>query len=404
MSRKTFLITVAALFGLIAAGLVGGYFFLTNTNTKPDTVVLEGSGSLAENNIPDSSSSSENLSTTTPGVIPRVRHITTTPVAGYDFVDTPNGFVIWYIDRGNGNIFQTATSTLEITRITNTTIPKVYEAYIGKGGSNVVLRTLSEATDSIQTFIGSPKIKNTSSTSTDNTKELSGVFTGDTITALSLSPGKDRFFGMTGSNTGIGNMYSWVAKSSNVFSHPLKKWIPQWVNGSTILMTSAPSAKTQNIAYFLNPITRSFTKAFGPRNGLVVSSSPDGVYLMYSENKGDTPAFGLYNTKSGTETTLTNGTIPDKCVWSKKSLSLVYCGFPKNISSGIFPDDWYQGKTTFNDVIRSVSADTLRYETVSDLGKEVGVEIDAINLMLSSDEKYLMFTNKKDLTLWMVEL
>ena len=404
MNRNTLLIIIVTLFGLVALGLIGGYFFLTNTEPTLE-VNLEGeSGSLAESGIPESPVSTESLTDTVPGIMPRIRHITTTPVAGYDFVDTGRGnYVIWYVDRATGHVFQTATSTMAITRITNTTIPKVYEAYIGRGGAPVILRTHSEVTDNIQTFIGTPTAR-TNSTSTDPTKELVGFFTSDIISHLSLSPAKDRFFGMTGSTAGVGNVYTSTGRATNTFTHPLKKWIPTWINTNTILMTSAPSAKTLNISYFLNPTTKAFTKLLGPKNGLVVSASPAADNVLFSENRGNALSFGVYDVNTGTETPVTEGTIPDKCVWSKQDTSMVYCGFPKNIPNGIYPDDWYQGKTTFNDTLRSFDANTFQTNTISNFESEVGVAIDTTNLMLSSDENYILFTNKNDLTLWMIEL
>jgi hypothetical protein len=406
MNRKTLLVVITLVFALVVAGLIGGYFYLTNTKAGEDKPTVQGTGSLAENGESGNGSTDTTTSTSTEGIpIPRIRHLTSTPVAGYDFVDTgKGGYVIWYVDRGNGNIFQTATSTLEITRVTNTTIPKVYEAYIGKGGANVILRTLNETTDSIQTFVGSPKARVTTATSSDNTKELSGVFTSDTISFMSLAPTKDKFFGMAKGVSGMGNIYNWPAKSTNIFTHALKSWIPQWANANAILLTSAPSAKTQNVAYFLNPTTKAFTKVLGPKNGLVASASSDASQVLFSENKGNTLVFGKYDVKTGAETTIQNGTIPDKCVWSKKDVSLVYCGFPQNSLAGIFPDDWYQGKRMFTDSLKALDVTTLQTRTVSDLQADTNTEIDATNLMLSSDEKYLLFTNKRDLTLWMIAL
>jgi hypothetical protein len=396
MSRNTLLIIILTLFLIITAGLVGGYFYLTNTKTTDTPTNTEITGSLTENGGGMTSTSSAQISTSTDSVvIPKLRQLTTTPVAGYDFVDTAKGFVIWYVDRSNGNIYQTATSTLEATKITNTTIPKVYEAFIGKGGSNIILRTLDESGEKIQTFIGSPRASST----------LSGIFTSDTISSLSLSPSKDSFFGMTGTASGLGNFYSWAGKATNAFSHPLKKWVPQWVNSTSIIMTSSPSAKTQNIAYILNTSTKAFTKLLGPKNGLVVSSSPSATKMLYSENKGNQLAFGVYDAKTATETAISNGTIPDKCVWSKKDTSIVYCGFPKSISAGAYPDDWYQGKVSFSDSIRALNVNTFQFKTNENFESDnQGVDMDATNLMLSSNEKYLLFTNKKDLTLWMLEL
>lgn len=399
MSRKNIIIIITLILLLFIGGLVGGYFYLTTTRVVETEDEVGGVGSLAESG--QLLNTENTLQTTSAdGIIPRLRQITQTPVAGYDFVDTPSGTVIWYVDRATGNVLQTATSTFDITRITNTTIPKVYEAHIGKGGANIILRVLNESTGNIQTFIGSPKAK--TSTSTDSVKDLVGTFTGDSISFLGLAPAKDRFFGMV---NGLGNIYQMTGRSTNSFSSPLTRWIPQWASDATIVMTSAPSARTQNLSYLFNVNTKAFTKIIGPKNGLITSASPDALRVIFSENKNNLLETGLYDVRTGTQTALNNETIPDKCVWSKLNKAVVYCAFPKTVPGGLYPDDWYKGKVFFNDTISSLNTTTFEFDTYSDLEAESGnILIDATNLMLSKDENYLLFTNKRDLTLWVLEL
>jgi hypothetical protein len=403
MNRKKIVTIISILFVLVVGGLIGGYFYLTNTKTSP-TSAPSGVGSLSGDQANNNANIIINTSSSTPGQLPKLRQLTQTPVAGYDFVDQGKGYVVWYVDRGNGNVFQTATSTLEITKITNTTIPKVYEAFIGKGGSNIILRFFDDNSNTIQTFIGSPKKSQTSTSSDEQIKNLTGIFIADNIKMLSFSSNKDSLFGIVESNQGVGNIYSFSGKATNIFSSPLKNWIPQWVNSNTVALTSSPSAKTQNISFFLNTKNGTLTKTLGPKNGLVVSSSPDASHLLFSENKANTLVFGISDVKNGTETQLPNETIPDKCVWSKQNTSLVFCGFPKTIPAGLYPDYWYQGKVFFDDTIGSFDVKASRFTTNTDLKNESGVSIDATNLVLSKDDKYLLFTNKRDLTLWMLEL
>lgn len=402
MNRKTLVTIVVTLFVVVVVGLIGGYFYLTHTKASLPTNPA-GAGSLSEDLSTNTSPVVVVQSSSTEGKLPRLRQITTTPIAGYDFVDQGKGYVVWYVDRGNGNIFQTSTSSLEITKITNTTIPKVYEAFIGKSGANIVLRVLNNDSETIQTFIGSPKNKTGTSTE-DKTKSLTGVFVADEIKEMVLSPEKDRFLGITTSSSGQGFIYPFSGKPTALFSHPLKNWIPQWVNTNTALLTSAPSAKTQNISFFLNTKTGGLSKVLGPKNGLVVSSSPDASHLVFSENKNNTLSLGVLDVKTNSETSLSSQTIADKCVWSKQNPFVSYCGFPKSIPKGLYPDDWYQGKVFFEDTIGTISTKTSQATTLVDLKNESGVSIDATNLTLSKDDKYLLFTNKRDLTLWMLEL
>jgi len=390
--KKTLMVSLVLLIIVIVA-LVGGYFYLTNTKIVDFGERGEGSGSLAPSqNIIVDSATEGLIATSTEGPLPRLRQISRTPVAGFDFIDTPEGYVIWHIERSNGNILQTSTSTRETTRITNTTIPKVYEAIISKNGAQVALRTIDEASGNIQTYIASPK-----------EGELVGSYAPNNIKNVTLSPLKTSFFGIiNGVNGGEGLLSPFVGKSSIIFSHTIRNWIPDWVNQSNIVLTTAPSARTQNLSYIFNTASKSLTKIAGPRNGLVVSVSPDLSYALISENKNNLVLFSVINLKKQEESALSTQTIAEKCVWSNKNTSIAYCGIPKTIPSGAYPDAWYQGKTLFDDLISRVDATNGEVREIFNL-QTFGVQADITNPILSPDEKYILFSNKRDLTLWMYE-
>lgn len=406
MSRKTLTGTIIILFVLVTIGVVGGYFYLTNTKQTPPSEEIDGFGSLvSEGDIQEGTGElidNENLE----GLpVPRLRQITKTPVAGYDFVDKGNGYVVWYVDRANGHISETSTSSLVVSRITNTTIPKVYEAHIGKGGENITLRMVNEA-GNIETFIGSPKAKSSAATSSTNEpKELVGTLMGATIDFLSLSPLKDKFFGLVSAGLGAqGSIYPFKGAATSLFSHPVEKWIPQWVNTNTIVLTTAPSARAQNLSYILNTATKTLTQILGPKTGMVVSASPSANDFLFSQTQGTGLATGIFDRTTGTEKFLQNSTVPDKCAWSKINPNSVYCGFPKSIPEALYPDYWYQGRILFDDTIGFVNTETASINNILDLQEESGSQMDVINPMISKDDKYLLFTNKRDLTLWILEL
>jgi hypothetical protein len=399
MTRKKIIITVTIIFIIVAGALVGGYFYLTNTKVT-NTINPETTGSLAptDNGITDSFEYDTN---TTDGGLPRFRQISQDPVAGYNFVTTSEGYVIWHVERANGNIFENSTSSRDTIRITNTTIPKVYEALIAKNGTQVALRTLDENSGNIQTYIASLRTK--SGTTTDQPQELVGSYAPNNIRNAVLSPLKTSFFGiLSGVTGGEGILYPFAGNSSIVFSHPILDWVPTWVNTNTILMTTAPSARTQSLAYFFNTTSKAFTKVLGPRNGLVASASPDTSYVLFSENKNNLLVFSVLNIKLKEEILLENQTIPDKCVWSNKNNAVVFCGFPKAIPSGLYPDIWYQGKVQFEDVLGRADVSAQQISEIFD-PQTFGVQVDVLNPILSPDEKYLLFQNKRDLTLWMYE-
>ena len=68
--------------------------------------------------------------------------------------------------------------------------------------------------------------------------------------------------------------------------------------------------------------------------------------------------------------------------------------------SGQIPDQWYQGLLSFNDTFWEVNTDTGEITFLADPKGETGKEFDVIQPVISVNEGYFIFTNKKDGTLW----
>ncbi len=397
----------------MVSAVVGGYLYLTNTKVeKPTPVVVGGEGGLATDNNPvinpaviDQSATSTENATTTFNTVPRLRHITTTPVAGADFVTLKSKLsTIWYVDRANGNIFQTAPDSNEVTRLSRTTIPKVYEAFIGRGGDNLVFRLVDDVTEKISTFVG--YLKNaTSTTEGDTTKELVGTFVNGELTSFNLTAARDGFLAIEKTPTGSqADLFTFPSKKTILFTHAIKKWDIQALNSGTGLVTTAPSAQAQNTAFTVNLRNGSLIPLLDARNGFVLKGSPDGIHFLFSQNINNQLVFGTYNSKTDEEKQLISPTIPDKCVWSTKNVLIVYCATPKVIPRGLYPDAWYQGRVFFSDTITAINVSTGDISTIANIESEAKESIDATNLKLSPNEDYLIFTNKRDLTLWSLKM
>ena len=78
---------------------------------------------------------------------------------------------------------------------------------------------------------------------------------------------------------------------------------------------------------------------------------------------------------------------------------MLYCALPINISSSNQPDDWYQGVASFDDGIWSKNITTGESKSIL---SRFGADI--MNIFISDDENYLIFTNKNDGTLWSLKL
>ena len=78
---------------------------------------------------------------------------------------------------------------------------------------------------------------------------------------------------------------------------------------------------------------------------------------------------------------------------------MVYCAVPSRISGSNQPDDWYQGVVSFDDGFWRKNI--LTGESKNILSR-FGADI--MNIFVSDDEGYLIFTDKNDGTLWSLKI
>ena len=132
-------------------------------------------------------------------------------------------------------------------------------------------------------------------------------------------------------------------------------------------------------------------------------ANTDGTKYLVGTG-GTSLSLSVLDAKTGVTTNLNINTIPDKCVWSRKQVNIVYCAAPKRIVQGVYPDDWYKGKVLFNDYIWKIDTTSGTTQSIIDLAQESSELFDATNLVLAPSEGYMAFMNKRDLTLWGLDL
>ena len=96
--------------------------------------------------------------------------------------------------------------------------------------------------------------------------------------------------------------------------------------------------------------------------------------------------------------------LADKCAWSENTKDFVYCAVPKSLPDGVYPDDWYKGTVSTNDQIEKINYLESYLFLLSDLSREAGENIDVENIKVSKDAKYLIFNNKLDQSLWLLDI
>jgi hypothetical protein len=296
---------------------------------------------------------------------------------------------IRFVERKNGHIYKMFLDTKIKEKISNSTIPNIYEAKFGGNGSTVLYRYLSED-NIINSFIA-------------KMGEISGEFLPQNISDASISTDKDKLFYLTESNDGVVGTIETLntGAKSFVFNHPFTEWLSDWDSKQNIYLTTKSSYKSKGSIFILNPIKKTLSKIFGGVDGLTTLISPDGKNILYSYTSKEGPKLGVFNIKEHTTKDLDTYGLSEKCIWSNDNI-FIYCGIPSTIDSNEYPDLWYQGISSFDDFFVNINTISGERYTIGDSTKEK--PLDATSLFLDKEEKSLFFINKKDSNLWSLEI
>src|SRR3989344_4430492 len=439
--RKIILILTIIL--IIAIGVML-YFALTRQTPKDATDGVgsqsspfgpSSSGTVSDNGAPVASPEANQEAPANNVVnIPRLRHLTLVPTSG-DVILTKQidvirdrvkvketEYSVRYMDRATGHIFDIKTNALAPEQISNTTVPKVYEAIFAPDGNSLIARLLSEADpDQILSYYVTMKDKKTTATSSTaggqtvadigiisktQLKETTGAYLAPDIRELAISPSGAKilslFYTDSGGKLALSNTNGTGVRT--VLTHPLREWLISMPSESKAVITTKPSGDVNGYAYSLNLATGALTKIMGEIAGLTVLPSEDGVAYLGAGAPGGAVRFFVYFVKEDKQVILPLSTLPEKCVWSNTNKSLVFSAVPTFIPSAVYPDSWYQGRVSFTDNIWKINVETGETNIISNLPEESGQRIDAINMRLANDDSYITFINKIDLTLWGLDL
>lgn len=411
MSKKTLIGIIVVL--TLAAIAFGLYWFSSNSKEGEnfsfgDFFPFGNSQGVVGSSTENQNGNEENASETMEEVVPapRIRKISNDQIAGSTLIDTSDTTVVRYVERGTGHIYEAHSDTLVQKKISNTTIPKIYEAVWVEKGDSLLLRYLKSDNETIETFYAKLGKINTETQEDASVGELEGTFLQTDIEELAISPNKTSLFSLVyGGSGSIGTIsLPTGTKVSKTFSLPVKEFLVSWPKDSTLILTTKPSSNTLGYAYTLDSKNGSLNKILGDINGLTVLGNPTLTHLLYSEAKQGKVVLHSLTLKDGTVVDIPIQTFPEKCVWSKKETLVLYCAVPREITSGEYPDLWYQGSVSFSDKIWKIDLKENSTALIADTREEVSTEVDAINLLLNEKEDYLTFTNKKDSSLWGIQL
>jgi hypothetical protein len=383
--------------------------FQTRTSTSTDITITE--------DTPDAPQEVQNPVDTTqqPEVKPRLVQLWKEPVSGFDFIPKDidivststatntvtkktvlkNQIHVYLWDRTTGNIYQNLASTSEVERLSNYTSPRAEVVYF-TGPTTALSRELDQDNENIIT--SKVDLYKETATSTFFTATKKRVFLNAEHISISQDTKKMFYFLKDMGQGFVSNID--LSSTLKVLDIKITEWLPQYVSRTTLAITTKPSAYFQGYLFFVNSTgTQDNQYILGSKYGFTTLVSPDGTKVLYNEIENDLLETSIYDIKNKKTIRLSQATLTEKCVWASDSKK-IYCAIPQELALAPYPDVWYQGSTAFSDNIWSIDPLTGNFDIEIALQDQVPTKIDAYNLKVSGDKKYLLFQDKYTLSLW----
>lgn len=323
---------------------------------------------------------------------------------------TASSTVVRYIDRGVGHVHESLSINEAINKISNTTIPKIYESYWNKNLNATILRYIKDDKGAIANFyaeIRPIKVSSTTPITSDFIPyEIKGKFLSSDIREIAVSPKKDRIFTLNIENgKGVGYISGFdESKKTKVLDIPITQANIEWPEENTILITNKASGVSSGFAYIFDIKKGTLTKILGGITGLTAKMSADAKKIIFTSTRGLGIFTSIYTIKDASTREQVFRTFTDKCVWSRLRTDEIYCAVPSILDKAVYPDSWYRGSISFVDQIWHLDTTTGEVHLLANLLELSGDLIDATDLTLDPKENFLYFINKNDLTLWSLDL
>ena len=377
--------------------------------------------SRATGNIikPGNPISGERDTSTEQALEPLFKQLANIQIAGATSVSHDGRTYVRYIARENGYIYDVDVKTAATTQLTNTTIPRIYEAYFANNGNTVIARYLKRdeiaRKDTIKTYIANLVLPTSQDAGTLGSLAGSEPQLPDNISALSVSPNGQRLFYLLSVSDGVsGTIVNTQTRiATEVFRNTFSEWLPQLLDNGNVILTSKPSADIAGYAYLYDANKKTLTRIVREKNGMTTLATPMGTKVLYSENLFGNTTLGVYDKKGFVQdegliihnTSLQLATLPEKCAWSGNHIR-IYCGAFASTPHAHIPDDWYQGTLSFSDTFWTINTNLANLVLLADPEKEKDAEkkFDVTYPFVDPSEDHFFFVDKNDSTLWSMRL
>lgn len=319
-------------------------------------------------------------------------HASELPVAGMVFVKQSS--VLRFVERATGHILEADMVEKSVSRITNTTIPRVEEAYFSSDG-RVFLRTNERGVET--TYTG--RVDSASSTSLSQRKSLR-----DHITSFAVHPKNQGItYILKGTESGAVGISALIddTKQREMVVFKNKDWdVRSFARGRT-LYVERPADDVSGYALELtqtglSPILRNIP-------GLTVQTNASSTSMLYGTSENGTLSLFIKSDINSSPIKLPLHTIADKCVFSTQGKT-AYCAQPTSPTGGEFLNRWYRGEIHTSDSWWKIDTSLGVAELVFDPETEGGDSLDVEMPIMNESGTHIAFRDARDWSLWILSL
>ncbi len=313
-----------------------------------------------------------------------LQQLTTRPVAGYTAITatTSSSTIVRYVEQGTGYIYDIDLETGVEKQISRKTVPKVRSAVFSPNGQTVALTAIDGYRQ--DTFVGKIDTANETIEGEDLMPNVTNIFLADENTVKYTAESTDGLIG-----------YSYDLTSSQLkqnFVVPFRDIKVIWLSDTTYFYNK-PAEHLLGYLYKVEGGSYQPTDIKG--YSLTVDASQN--IIVYSHDNSTTK---FRNLVTNTENDSPIKIIPEKCAfYNKIGQSELWCANPIN-PNDLNTIEWYQGKSLGLDNLWLISSLGYQATLIVDLEKLSGRPIDVKDIMVSNNDKLLLFNNKLDNTLW----
>ncbi|MBP6860482.1 MAG: hypothetical protein KBC38_02900 [Candidatus Pacebacteria bacterium] len=313
---------------------------------------------------------------------------TDTATTSLETSDQLSNLEVRYAMRASGNLFTYLAAENRTVRISNRTIPGIERAAWLPNGYAAYLQAVRRDPDASE-HIETTMVVSDGTSATALARDYASIDTaGERLLALTTTTG--------GASATVSGPDGTAARAA--FSSPIAGLRAEFL-GESFLATTKPSRDLLGYAFRIDGASGAFTRLLGPLYGLSAISNGDGSQVLFSYADGNAMRLSLYTLSTGTALPLPLQTLAEKCAFSPDN-EVAYCAVPVTLSGASLPDSWYQGATHFTDRLWKIDFAARVTTVVADLPLLTKEPIDGVALTLNPEGTALVFTNRRDSSLW----